>query len=430
MTPFVYSNEAVFCIVLTAYLFAAFVGVVCFAMSLSYKLKLQYVLPELAVSITSVLLFCYLFDGIRIRYLDANPSDFASSPCFMPLWSVILIAFAVSALGALWLVLVVKKRMSSLTAMSVKDALSVLSSGLCFYDETGRVLLLNDQINEECKLITGESLYDGKAFWTSLCENRAEEGIIITQSEGSIIVERNDGSATCYKRIVHDFDGKTVYELSGTDITKELALKKETEQKNENLRKMNLRLRKYGEIVAEVTKDRETLAARIKVHSNLGSLILRTKKALTQGEYDRESLIAEWNDLTSLIFASDEEEDKFAEADKTAASVGVRIFYDGKRPEKNTHAEKVFASAVFECVVNTARHADGTELYVKMRENEYEYSIELTNNGTMPTQEIKEGGGLSSLRTMAENVGGKMSVASNPHFALEMTIPKEDKANE
>lgn len=50
MTPFIYSNEAVFCIVLTAYLFAAFVGVVCFAMSLSYKLKLRYVLPELAVS--------------------------------------------------------------------------------------------------------------------------------------------------------------------------------------------------------------------------------------------------------------------------------------------------------------------------------------------------------------------------------------------
>ena len=222
----------------------------------------------------------------------------------------------------------------------------------------------------------------------------------------------------------------TVYELSGTDITKELALKKETEQKNENLRKMNLRLRKYGEIVAEVTKDRETLAARVKVHSNLGSLILRTKKALTQGEYDRESLIAEWNGLTSLIFASDEEEDKFAEADKTASSVGVRIFYDGKRPVKNTRAEKIFASAVFECVVNTARHADGTELYVKMRENENECSIELTNNGIMPTREIKEGGGLSSLRTMAENAGGKMSVASNPHFALEMTIPKEDKANE
>lgn len=357
MTPFIYSNEAVFCIVLTAYLFAAFVGVVCFAMSLSYKLKLRYVLPELAVSATYVLLFCYLCDGIRIRYLGAKPSDFAGSPCFMPLWSVVLIALALIALGSLWLVLVVKKRMSSLTAMSVKDALSELSSGLCFYDETGRVLLLNEQINEECKFITGESLYDGKAFWNTLCEGKAEEGIAVTRSEGSVIVEQKDGCATCYKRIVHDFDGKTVYELSGTDITKELALKKETEQKNENLRKMNLRLRKYGEIVAEVTKDRETLAARVKVHSNLGSLILRTKKALTQGEYDRESLIAEWNGLTSLIFASDEEEDKFAEADKTASSVGVRIFYDGKRPVKNTRVEKIFASTVFECVVNTARHA-------------------------------------------------------------------------
>lgn len=90
---------------------------------------------------------------------------------------------------------------------------------------------------------------------------------------------------------MHDFDGKTVYELSGTDITKELALKKETEQKNENLRKMNLRLRKYGEIVAEVTKDRETLAARVKVHSNLGSLILRTKRHLRKASTTEKRLL-------------------------------------------------------------------------------------------------------------------------------------------
>ena len=430
MTPLVYANETVFCFTMIAYLLAAIVGIVCLAMSVSYKLKPQYVLPEIIVSLATVLLFCYLSDGIRIRYLGANPSDFSGSPCFMPLWSVILIAAILIALVVFWLVLVVKKRLSSLTAMSVKEAIAELPVGLCFYDETGRILLLNEQVANDCKELTNEPLYDGNAFWSGVSEGKAIGDVTVTQGDGSLIVERADGRVTLSKRIVHDTNGKTVYELCGTDVSREFALKKEIEQKNENLRKMNLRLRKYGEIVAEVTREKEVLGARIKVHSNLGSLILRTKKALTQGEYDRASLISEWNDILSLIFAPDDEQDKFAEADKTAASVGVRIFYDGKRPKKGTQAEKIFAGAVFECVTNTARHADGTELYVGMTESDAEYAITLTNNGKQPEQEIKEGGGLSSLRRVAENAGGQMTITSVPKFSLTITVPKEEKTDE
>ena len=399
-------------------------------MSVYYKLKPQYVLPEIVVSAASVLLFCYLSDGIRIRYLGANPGDFSGSPCFMPLWSVILIAAILIALVAFLIVLVVKKRLSSLTAMSVKEAIAELPVGLCFYDETGRLLLLNEQVANDCKELTGEPLYDGNEFWSSVSEGKVIGDVTVTQSEGALIVEREGGRVTLCKRIVHDMDGKRVYELCGTDVSREFALKKEIEQKNENLRKMNLRLRKYGEIVAEVTREKEVLGARIKVHGNLGSLILRTKKALTQGEYDRALLISEWNDILSLIFAPDDEQDKFVEADKTATSVGVRIFYDGKRPKKGTQAEKIFAEAVFECVTNTARHADGAELYVTMTESDKEYTVTLTNDGKQPEQEIKEGGGLSSLRRVTENAGGQMILASVPKFSLTITVPKEKQENE
>ena len=430
MTPLVFAGEAVFCSVLISYLLAALVGTVCFAMSTSYKLGLNYVLPEVIASAIALMLFCFLSEAIMVRYQGVSPDKLQGSLCFMPLWSVIAIACALLSFVILWLVLVVKKRRSSLTAMSVKDAIAVLSCGLCFYDETGRVLLLNEQIDDECRLITGESLYDGNAFWNRICNGKVAEDVSLTKSEGSVIVERADGKATCYKQISHDFGGKTVFELCGADVSRELALKKEAEQKNDNLKKLNARLKKYGEIVAEVTRERETLAARVKVHGNLGSLILRTKKSLTQGEYDRKTLISDWNDIMSIIFATDGEEDKFAEADKTAASVGVGIFYAGKRPKKGTTAEKIFASAVFECVVNTARHANGTELYAKMAESSSDYVITLTNNGNRHEKEIKEGGGLSSLRTMAENAGGRMTVKSAPEFSLTITVPKEEQSDE
>lgn len=427
MSPFLYSSETVFCLTMFLYLFVTLISVVCFAMSVSYKLKLLYILPEALIAVTSILLFSYFSDATRVRYNGENSGDFINSLCFVPTWSVILIGVIGLALSIVWLSFVIKKRLSSLTAMSVKEAITALPTGLCFYDETGRILLLNEQINHECKEITGESLYDGIAFWLNMCENKVMNEITVTPSDGSLIVERKDGRVSCYKRIVHNFNGKIVYELSSTDISREFMLKKEIEQKNENLRKMNLRLRKYGEIVTQLTRERETLATKVKVHSNLGSLILRTKKMLMQGEYGKELLISEWNDIMSLIFASDEKDDRFLEADKTASSVGVKIFYEGKCPPKSTPMEKVFANAVFESVVNTARHANGDELYVKMKESETDYSIFITNNGKQPTSEIKECGGLSSLRTMTENIGGQMTITVKERFTLSIVLPKETR---
>lgn len=143
MIPFVDCNEAVFRGTLILLLLAAFVGVVCFAISLSYRLKLRYILPELLCTVCAVLTFCFLADGFQIRDLGKNRSDFSGSFCFLPAWCVVTAAFLLLASVCLCLALVIKKRLSSLTAMSVKDAISVLPAGLCFYDETGRLLLTN-----------------------------------------------------------------------------------------------------------------------------------------------------------------------------------------------------------------------------------------------------------------------------------------------
>lgn len=431
MTPFVYVNEALFCFTMIACLLAALVGAVCFAMGILYRLKPRYVLPEAAVSAAAVWLFCCLSDAVLIRYEGADAGELSGSLCFWPTWGVIAVVAVLLAVAVFWLVLVVRKRLSGLTAMSVKEAIAQLPVGLCFYDETGRVLLLNRQIACDCRELTGEPLYDGHAFWAAVATGRIADAATVAQSENTVIVERADGRVTLYKRLAHDLDGKRVYELCGTDISREYALKKEIEQKNENLRRMNLRLKKYGETVAEVTREKEILAARIKVHGNLGSLILRTKKELTQGKCDSDALIPAWNDILSLLFAPDgDEQDRFAEADRTAANVGVRIFYDGKRPKKGSTAEKIFATAVSECVTNTARHADGTELYAKMTDERAGYTIRLTNGGRPPEQEIREGGGLSSLRTMTENAGGRMTVRSLPTFSLVITLPKEEQTDE
>ena len=273
-------------------------------------------------------------------------------------------------------------------------------------------------------------LSDGAAFWSAMCEGKVADGIVCSREGDSVLVEKKDGMACCYKRINHILDGKTVYELSGSDISREFALKKKVEEQNEELRKMNVRLRKYGETVTEVTKERETLAARVKVHDGMGSLILKTKRALLQGEGDKEALIREWNGVVSFVSSPETEEDRAEEIKKTAESVGVKILYTGVRPPKGSVAEKILANAVFECITNTARHADGDELYITVSDEGAFFTARIGNNGRPPKAEIVEGGGLSSLRRITEMAGGSMKTESFPRFLLSVSIPKGEKEDE
>lgn len=431
MTPFIHSPEVIF---RGTYILLALVGLlstVCIAMSISYHLKPRYALTGLAAMALSSAFFCVLSVGIIIRDRGGTKEDLAHAACSMPAWVVVLLTVALALVVGGLFCLIVRRRMHTLTAVSVKEALAVLPVGLCFYDETGRTLLMNGQIDEECRETTGYPLYDGTAFWSDMCRGKTRDGVTCHAEGESVIAERADGRVTCYRRICHDFDGRPVWELTGADISREYALKKTLEEKNASLRRMNDRLRGYGETVTEVTKERETLAARVKVHDSMGSLILTTKKALSQGDAAADELIATWSDLVSfLAVPTGEPADKFAEAETTAESVGVRLVLQGERLPKGSPAEEILATALTECITNTARHADGDELTMEVSYLDGNLRARFVNNGAPPKEEVREGGGLSFLRTMVENAGGEMRIESAPRFCLTVTLPKEENKHE
>ncbi len=79
-----------------------------------------------------------------------------------------------------------------------------------------------------------------------------------------------------------------------------------------------------------------------------------------------------------------------------------------------------------ECTSNGVRHAGATELYADSEHRPQAWHLCITNNGTPPRAEIKEGGGLSSLRRRIEKAGGTVTVHSLPVFVLEVTLPDKE----
>lgn len=76
-------------------------------------------------------------------------------------------------------------------------------------------------------------------------------------------------------------------------------------------------------------------------------------------------------------------------------------------------------------LTNAVRHADSKTLFVKLSENEENYSICFTNDGNKLINEIIEGGGLGALRQKTERIGGTMEVSYKSAFVLKLTVLKK-----
>lgn len=102
-------------------------------------------------------------------------------------------------------------------------------------------------------------------------------------------------------------------------------------------------------------------------------------------------------------------------------SFGSCVKTEGYLPADSPVYGLVVAAAK-ECVTNCVKHAGGNEVYIRIAIRNDRYDITITNIGTVPTEPIKEGRGLSSLRRSIETAGGEMHTAYKPRFALFITL--------
>ena len=82
----------------------------------------------------------------------------------------------------------------------------------------------------------------------------------------------------------------------------------------------------------------------------------------------------------------------------------------------------IMASAVNECATNTKKHADGDILIVTTEEKDDEITFILTGNGESVEKDIRETGGLASLRTLVENSGGTMEIKAEDAFTVTIKM--------
>ena len=306
-----------------------------------------------------------------------------------------------------------------ISPVSIKESSDHLPCALCFAWENGQPCLKNYIMDELSHLLTGEALLNANAFWETIAHEP--------------IVTLSNGQTWSFERTRMALSGQSVYQITGTNITEEARLKRELERDNLRLGAMNRRLRQYGQQVQELTREKEILRAKTRVHDETGHVLLQTRQFLSGARGDAESIRAQWRQNTHLLlgkYADEKPVDTFEQLSRAARAIGVTIERSGAFPEDGTENAHLVESAAHECLTNLVRHANGTRLEISGEATANGWEIRYLNDGDAPSQPIVEGSGLSTLRAQVEAAGGAMAVEHAPRFRLTLILPQERREAE
>ena len=341
--------------------------------------------------------------------LSRLPESETLSPVPWTAAALSLTALSLFASFTLW-----HKSRRQLSPISIKESVDHLPCALCFAWENGQPFLKNLKMDELSHLITGEALLNANDFWKTV--------------EPQPIVTLENGQTWNFERVQMEASGRTVYQISGTNITEEARLRRELEEDNLRLNAMNRRLRQYGQDVQEATREKEILRAKTRVHDQIGHALLQTRQFLSGTQGDTESVCAAWRQNVRLLlgkYADEQCADAFEQLSRTAQAIGVTIERSGVFPEDGTEAAQLAEAAAHECLTNLVRHAGGTRLEIIGEKTESGWRIRYLNDGKAPSGPIVEGSGLTALRARTEAACGAMETAHEPRFQLTLILPAE-----
>lgn len=393
--------------------------------------KRKKLLPKILLPICTIISFIFVVfyaTEARIVKFSRDMPYAIKWVCETPIIVSISLLILCVAIAIFAFVKEMNERKVQPSRSSIKESLDKLPTGLCFYQENGKIILVNYSMNELCHKIVGRDLQNAKLFWEILSSGEVLPEIERLERGEHPSFRLKDGKVWTFSRT--RLDG--VIQLVGANTTDLSNVNAELKLKNVELSAINARLREYGEKVDSLTRTKERIDVKANIHRELGQALLITRRYLL-GQTGNLSLPVDiWKKNVAMLTRESEithEETPLSAFLESAEASGVKVQIIGDFPEdKKQNGLLVMAGA--ECLVNGVRHANANTLFITITQTDSEISATYENDGDLPTGEIVEGGGLSSLRHRTNRLEGKMEVKAKPKFSLTITLPKERSVEE
>ena len=335
----------------------------------------------------------------------------------LPWLTVVLWTAVETAIVVLCLISGLRYARSHVMESEIKNTVDLLPKGICFGKPDGTILLTNIIMNDWCFAITGDNFVNLNEFIEAV-HNKGEN------QNGNYIVKTDD-CTLMFRETRITVDGETFTQLIGADISEQFRITESLRADNAHLLELHNRFKAYSDNLTKLITDREVLAARGVVHSEMGHTLLVSRAYIENPEtVDEAELLELLGSTNTLLYNTGRKvgaKETFASAVKRAGKIGVVTELTGELPAEDYKCA-VIAHAIDECSANAAKHARAKVLFVDVTEQDGQTVVCFRNDGKQPAREIQESGGLLLLRREVERSGGTMTVQSVPEFKLTIYL--------
>lgn len=321
-----------------------------------------------------------------------------------------------------------KESKEKLSPYSVKQALDNLNSGICFADDNGKIVLINHTMGKLASVLIGNYPQMLGELQNAL-KAQHNGGGVVPIDDSDEIYRFPSGRIWRFQTVPltqQNLEGYT--QTTAQDITELYNANVCLREDNEKLKKINRKMKKMYKRLADRIREQENLNLKMKIHDDIGTSLITISKIMDEGiNEDIETQLTLLQNAVSYFSGRPHIiTGTFEDVQRKAAEIKVKLSLDGYIPQ-NDVLEKLIVSAAGECVTNCVHHAHGSQVNVKITEQNNFYKVVITNNGTAPKEKIVEGGGLSALRKSIESAGGEMYISHSPAFALILNLPGKEK---
>lgn len=301
---------------------------------------------------------------------------------------------------------------------SVKQAIDALPVGICV-GKGNKIYLVNVRMNEFCVAAFGGAPDTADGLWAKVEE--------VGEQEGERRLVHGGGKTLMFGNSTVEIGGTAYRQVVASDVTEQYRITRELQTKHDKLKEVQLKALEVRYQTEELAKNKELLEARVRVHDEIGHILLLGKYYFEHDDQDAGALIGAIKTSSNLLMgvenAMEGQVDPYQEAVKWAEAIGLGVELVGDVPQESV-PRKVVAQAIRECATNAVKHADATEMKVEIEVDAEQTAVRITNNGKPPKGDIVLSGGLRSLQKAVEEVDGQMKPESAPCFILTIILPQ------
>ena len=344
----------------------------------------------------------------------------------LPMWLLWCITFAADFLMIWDIAGLCRLRRQALGRDSIKQALDMLPSGICYFAPSGRVKLCNRQMDSLFRTISQSDLQTLAELQDALSDCDACSGVIRLSWERQTYLFP-DGKTWRYRQTeVKASDGATYTEAVFSDITELYDKNLELKAQIKRLNAISRELKWLSDNALILTREKEVLSAKTKLHDDMGAGLIAIRHIL---HHNRTEEAANAMDLFRRAVSAIKYDNAYprgrSELDRflqDAEAIGIKVNLSGELPEQE-ELRRVIILAMRECLTNSVRHAGATTMHITVEKKGDSVSVKITNDGRSPESEVVPKGGLHNLYRHIIDLGGTMEIQSKPSFALTVVLP-------